>query len=126
MGHADTRSPALAAADLDALASRVEGPLLRPTDAGYDAERSGYQTAARHRPAVIVGATNAADVRAAVALASSHELPVAVQATGHGLSAAADGGLLISTTRMNAVRVDPAARTVWVAAGVRWGQVIEA
>src|SRR5262245_7726543 len=109
MGHADT--PVLPTADLEALASRIEGPVYRAGDAAYDAERAGFQTAARHRPAVIAGATSAADVRAAVDLARSRGLPVAVQATGHGLSAAADGGLLISTARMNGIRVDPAART---------------
>ncbi|WP_338059854.1 FAD-binding protein [Streptomyces natalensis] len=48
---------------------------------------------------------------AAVAFARAHGLPVAVQATGHGLSAATDGGLLISTRRMSGVRMDAAART---------------
>ncbi|MFI9047911.1 FAD-binding oxidoreductase [Streptomyces sp. NPDC053427] len=117
---------ALDPAALAALVRQVRGPVLLPGDAGYDAERSGYQTAYRHRPAVIVGAEHADDVAAAVGFARAHGLPVAVQATGHGLSAATDGGLLISTRRMAEVRVDPAARTARVAAGVVWGQVIEA
>ncbi|MEU9114486.1 FAD-binding protein [Streptomyces sp. NPDC048483] len=117
---------ALDPAAFAALVRQVRGPVLLPADAGYDAERSGFQTAYRHRPAVIVGAAHADDVAAAVAFARTHGLPVAVQATGHGLSAATDGGLLITTRRMSGVRVDPAARTARVAAGVVWGQVIEA
>jgi FAD/FMN-containing dehydrogenase len=121
--HTDTRA---LVADIDALSRRVSGPVLRPSDADYDAERDGFQTAARHRPAVIVGAAGAADVQAAVKLAREHRLPVAVQATGHGLSATADGGVLISTRRMTGVRVDARARTAWIEAGVRWRQVVEA
>src|SRR5205807_4789729 len=74
----------------------------------------------------IVGATDAADVQAAVEFAGAHRMPVAVQATGHGLSVAAEGGVLISTRRMAGVRVDAGARSAWIEAGVRWGQVIEA
>ncbi|GGU67810.1 oxidoreductase [Streptomyces albospinus] len=111
---------------LAALAAQVGGPVLVPGDAGYDAERSGFQAAYRHRPAVIVGAVDAADVATAVGFARAQGLPVAVQATGHGLSAATDGGLLISTRRMSGVRVDPETRTARVEAGAVWGQVVEA
>ncbi|MCR8577084.1 FAD-binding oxidoreductase [Streptomyces sp. Isolate_219] len=113
-------------ASLAALVAQVRGPVLAPGDDGYDAERSGFQLARQHRPAVIVGARCAEDVVAAVRFAREQALPVAVQATGHGLSAATDGGLLISTRRMAGVRVDAAAGTAHVEAGVVWGQVVEA
>lgn len=125
-GTSPSFAPPVPAAAVRALAGRVRGPVFAPGDAGYDAERSGFQTAYRHRPAVVVGAESAGDVAAAVAFATGHGLPVAVQATGHGLSAATDGGLLISTRRMAGVEVDPAARTARVGAGVVWSQVIEA
>jgi FAD binding domain/Berberine and berberine like len=110
---------------LETLAARVRGPVLRPRDDDYDTERRGFQTAWQHEPAVIVGATGADDVRAAVAFAAARDLPVAVQATGHGFSAAAAGGVLVSTRRMTGVRADAAGRTAWIEAGVRWCQVIE-
>ncbi|MGW7023828.1 FAD-binding protein [Streptomyces decoyicus] len=113
-------------AALAELVRQTRGPVLVPGDAGYDAERSGFQRAYRHRPDVIVGAECAGDVVAAVRFARVQGLPVAVQATGHGLSAATDGGLLISTRRMAGVRVDAAARTARAEAGVVWGQVVEA
>ncbi|MFI0982708.1 FAD-binding oxidoreductase [Streptomyces sp. NPDC021093] len=102
------------------------GPVFRPGDAGYDEEVSGYQTAYTHRPALVVGAADAEDVRRAVTYAAEHRLPVAVQATGHGLSVAAEGGVLISTRRMTEVRIDPEGRTARVAAGVRADALIEA
>ena len=103
----------------------VKGPVFRPGDEGYDDERAGFQALARHRPDVIVGVTDAADVRAAVAYAAANGLPVAVQATGHGMPITADGGLLISTRRMTGVRIDPEAATARIEAGVRWERVIE-
>ncbi|MFH8745835.1 FAD-binding oxidoreductase [Streptomyces rimosus] len=107
------------------LAARITGVVLVPGDDGYDEERSGYQAGYSHRPSVIVGAASAADVVVAVRYARVHGLPVSVQSTGHGLAAATDGGLLISTRRMGEVRVDAEARTAWAGAGVLCGQVVE-
>ncbi|MFF5935756.1 FAD-binding oxidoreductase [Streptomyces sp. NPDC012508] len=100
--------------------------VFRPGDAGYAEELAGFQTGFALRPELVVGATGAEDVRAAVGYASGRGLPVSVQATGHGLPGAIDGGVLITTRRMDAVRIDPGARITRVAAGVRWGQVVEA
>jgi FAD/FMN-containing dehydrogenase len=91
---------------------------------GYDEEVAGFQTAMRHRPEVVVPASSADDVVAAVRLARARGVRAAVQATGHGMRAPADG-VLVSTRRMAGVRVDPAARTAWVEAGARWSAVIE-
>lgn len=112
-------------AEVAALAERVRGPVLTPGDEQYDTERAGYQTARWHQPDVIVGATGAADVRAAVAFATSHGLPVAVQNTGHALfGIAGEGGVLINTSRITGVRVNAEASTAWVGAGTRWDQVL--
>ncbi|MFD6272776.1 FAD-binding oxidoreductase [Nocardia asteroides] len=102
------------------------GPVFAPDDAGYAEEIAGFQTAYTHRPSLVVGAVHAEDVRAAVEYAARHGLPVAVQATGHGLSVAADRGVLITTRRMDAVTVDARARTARVGAGVRAGALVEA
>ncbi|MEU1015581.1 FAD-binding oxidoreductase [Streptomyces sp. NPDC005898] len=100
--------------------------VFRPGDPGYDDEIAGFQTGFATRPDLVLGATSPQDVVAAVSYAGEHGLPVGVQATGHGLPGASRGGLLISTRRMDSVRVDAAARTVTVGAGARWGQVVEA
>ncbi|MBG6091660.1 FAD-binding oxidoreductase [Actinomadura viridis] len=102
----------------------IHGPMYTPGADGYDGERIGFQLLDPHRPALIVGAASADDVRAAVEYAAARRAPVAVQASGHGLAAPTDG-LLISTRRMNGVRVDPRARTAWIEAGATWARVIE-
>lgn len=104
----------------------VRGPVLRPADGErYAEEAAGFQAGYRHRPDVIVGAAGAADVAAAVEYAAGHSLPLAVQATGHGLTEPLGGGVLVSTRRMAEVRIDAAARRARVGAGVRWGAVVD-
>ncbi|KAF0845076.1 FAD-binding oxidoreductase [Nocardia caishijiensis] len=102
------------------------GPVFTPEDAGYQQEIAGFQTAYTHRPALVAGAVHVEDVRAAVEYAARHRLPVAVQATGHGLSVAVDGGVLVTTGRMTAITIDPDGRTARVGAGVRAGALVEA
>jgi FAD/FMN-containing dehydrogenase len=113
-------------AAIETLADELTGPLLRPGDAAYDEEVAGFNTAVVHRPDVVVGATNTRDVQAALRHATERGLPVAVQATGHGATTPFAGGLLISTRRMNAVRIDAREQTATVAAGARWRAVIDA
>jgi FAD/FMN-containing dehydrogenase len=108
------------------LAARTRGPVHVPGADGYDGERIGFQLLDPHRPSVIVTAVGEDDVRAAVAFAAEHRAPLAVQATGHGLARPLGGGVLISTRRMTAVRVDPGTRTAWLEAGATWRDVIEA
>ncbi|MFI5710147.1 FAD-binding oxidoreductase [Kribbella sp. NPDC051620] len=93
---------------------------------GYDEERLGFQRREPHRPAHIVGATTPEDVQRAVRYAGEHGLTIAVKASGHGHGTPLDGGLLITTTRLNRVTVDAQNRTAWVQAGATWQQVIEA
>lgn len=110
----------------DPLAGQVVGPVLRPGDPGYAEEIAGFNLAYTPAPAVVVGATCAEDVAAAVRHALAVGRRVAVQATGHGLLADLADTVLVSTRRMAEVTVDPAARTARVAAGARWRQVIDA
>ncbi|HEY2698114.1 MAG TPA: FAD-binding oxidoreductase [Pseudonocardiaceae bacterium] len=102
---------------------------LRDTVAGTvtsaDAvDTAGFQLASPHRPSIVVRASSAADVVAAVYYATAHDLPVGVQATGHGRSVAIDGGVLIDTTAMSGVRID--GTVARVEAGAVWGDVVAA
>jgi FAD binding domain/Berberine and berberine like len=74
-----------------------------------------------------VEAATPADVRRAVLSASARGLRVAVRATGHGtLAEPSPDTLLIDTSRMRSVLVDPDRRTARVGPGATWGDVIEA
>jgi FAD/FMN-containing dehydrogenase len=79
-----------------------------------------------HR-APVVATSTAADVRRAVLTARVRGLRVAVRATGHGtLGQPGPGTLVVDTSRMRAVLVDPDSRTARVGPGATWGDVIEA
>src|SRR4051794_18089906 len=73
-------------------------------------------------------AASAVDVRRAVLFARSRGLRVAVRATGHGTLAepSPDDTLLIDTSRMRSVLVDPERQTARVGPGATWGDVIAA
>ncbi|GHB23388.1 oxidoreductase [Streptomyces viridiviolaceus] len=100
--------------------------VLRPGDPGYEDELAGFQTGFAHRPDAVFAASSADHVVAAVRYAARRGLRVAVQATGHGLPGPSEGGVLITTRRMDGVSVDPGTRTARLEAGVRWGQVVTA
>jgi FAD/FMN-containing dehydrogenase len=108
------------------LTAAVTGPVLVPGDPGFAEEVTGYNLASAPAPAVVVGAVDADDVAAAVRWAVAHDRRVAVQATGHGLYTDLGDTVLVSTRRMDAVTVDPSARTAVVGAGARWRAVIDA
>lgn len=109
---------------VDRLAAQLKGEVFTPGDAEYDSELAGFNQIARHEPTLIVAAVCTKDVEAAVAFAAEQNLPVGVQATGHGIASSARAGVLVSTRRMNAVGVDPVSRIARVEAGAQWHQVI--
>ncbi len=100
--------------------------VLAPGHPRYDSERTGFNRIVDHRPALVVVPADVTDVQAAVRHAAERDLPIVIHATGHGGTVPADGALMIATRRLDAVTVDPVARTATVAAGVRWRQVIDA
>ncbi|NMO54601.1 FAD-binding oxidoreductase [Actinoplanes sp. TBRC 11911] len=104
----------------------VAGPVLLPGDAGFADEVAVYNLNNYLEPAVAVGVTSVADVRAVVRLAAARRLPVAVRTTGHQVAQHAGGAILINTSRMDGVRIDADARTARVEAGVRWSAVTAA
>jgi UDP-N-acetylenolpyruvoylglucosamine reductase len=112
-----------AAAALKRLRRNFHGALYLPGDAGYDVERLGWNRSIDPRPAIVVTATSPGDVQAAIYAAREYGLPFAVQATGHGTVIAADDALLLKTSQMAAVEIDPQRRTARVGPGAIWEQV---
>ncbi|GGM74234.1 FAD-binding oxidoreductase [Dactylosporangium sucinum] len=105
---------------------RIAGSIFLPGDNGYDDHRRPLNPALDPHPAVVVRAADPADVREALLGARHHALPFAVQATGHGTHVAHDGALLLDTSAMTRVLVDPDRRVARVGPGARWGDVLRA
>ncbi len=107
----------------DGLSRRV--PLALPGDEAYVRLATPWNLAVSSTPAAVVGARGGEDVVEAVRFAAAAGMPVAVQATGHGIAGNPDGALLIHTGRLDECVVHPDG---WarVGAGVRWQQVLDA
>jgi hypothetical protein len=106
------------------LSALVAGTVLEPGKPGYDEEVAGFNAAVVHRPEVVVGACSTADVVQAVRFARAHGWRLAVHSTGHGAHLPVEGGLLVTTRRIDAVQIDAAGREATASAGARWAAVV--
>ena len=109
---------------IDKLAAGLAGPLLRPTDSGYDTARKVWNGMVDKRPALIARCACPEDVVACVRFARDHDLLVSVRGGGHNYAgkSVCDGGLMIDLSPMKAIRVDAGRRVVRAQAGLRLGE----
>ena len=114
--------------DVEELRTDVAGSVSIPGNPDWDEVRLAWNLAVDQHPAAVVQAETAGDVAATIKFAREHDLRVAPQGTGHG--AAALGPLtdtiLIKTTRMRGVAIDPVARIARAEAGALWMDVTAA
>jgi FAD/FMN-containing dehydrogenase len=109
---------------VDALRADFRGPLLLPTDPGYDDARAIWNAMIDRRPAVIARCTGTADVVAAVNFGREQGLQVAVRGGAHSAAGkgVVDDGLVIDLSPMKGIRVDPSNKTVRAEGGVTWSE----
>ena len=108
------------------LGAGFNGAIRLPGEAEYDVQRKSVVPTVDSRPLLVAEAYSRTDVQAAVWTAREYGVPIAVQATGHGTRVPADGGILLKTTPMTTVLIDPERRIAKVAPGARWGAVLDA
>jgi hypothetical protein len=108
------------------LRERIEGDVVLPGDAGWDGARQAWNLVADQHPAAVVYAASAEDIVTTLRLAAEHGLRVAAQGTGHGATTLPDldSTLLLRTSRLTNVEVDPSARLARVEAGAQWSDVV--
>ncbi len=112
--------------DLEALRAALAGQVFVAGQAGYDQARQAWNLAVNQRPSVVVEAEPAADVAQAVRYARARAMRIAPQGTGHGAAPLEplDGAMLLRTTSMRRVDIDPATGTPHAEAGAVWQDVI--
>jgi FAD/FMN-containing dehydrogenase len=112
--------------DLGKLRAALDGDAIAQGEAGWDAARQAWNLTADQRPPLVVMAGSVADVATTVRFAAAAGLRVAPQSTGHGATSMGDlaGTILLKTSRLTGVSVDPAARTATVQAGALWSDVV--
>lgn len=115
----------IAAATIEAFASRLRGSVLQPGDAAYDEARAIWNGMVDRRPGLIVRCAEAADVVSAVSFARDNDLLLSVRGGGHGIAgnAVCDGGVMIDLSQMRSVRVDAATRRARVEPGATLAEV---
>ena len=115
----------LSAQELGALASRTEGPLLRPGDDGWPEAVLVWNGMVAKVPALVLRPTSTADVAEAVRFAAERRLLLAIKGGGHNIAgtAMAPGGLTLDMSLMRDVAVDPESRRVHVGPGCKLGDV---
>jgi FAD/FMN-containing dehydrogenase len=104
---------------LDELASRVQGPLLRAGDAGWDNAVLVWNGMLAKVPALVFQPASAGDVASAVGFARDHGLLMSIKGGGHNVAgtAIAERGLTLDMSRMRDVTVDRDARLAHVGPG---------
>jgi hypothetical protein len=107
------------------LAATVNGKVVGPEDPGYDEARSLFNAMVDKRPAAIAYCVDEGDVARSVDYARREGLTLAVRSGAHnaGGLGSVDDGLVIDLSQMNAVEVDPAARTVRVQGGAKLSEL---
>src|SRR5690606_5419523 len=117
-----------AVADLEELRSRLHGDLRLPGEPGWDESRGAWQLLADQYPDAVVDAADVHDIVETVRAARALGLGVAPQSTGHAAGALSDltGAILLRTSRLDGVSIDPVAGTARVGAGAQWGAVAAA
>ncbi|MGH3506507.1 MAG: FAD-binding oxidoreductase, partial [Nocardioidaceae bacterium] len=112
--------------DMTTIDSTLQDIAIRPGDEHYVAASTTFMGVGE--PAIIIGARDAVDVKAAIRLAVDEGLVLSVRsgghsALGHGTNT---GGVVLDLSGINSVEVlDPAAGIVRAGTGATWGSVAD-
>jgi FAD/FMN-containing dehydrogenase len=117
-----TYTPALEETLTQRLREAVRGEIIEPGDPDYDEARTVYNAMHDKRPAIIVRAADAGDIRATVDFARDHELLLAVRGGSHSVPGygTCDEGVVLDLGAMRGIRVDPERRTARAEGGCTW------
>ncbi len=113
---------------LDPAADLAGGAIALPGDDGYDAARQIFNLALDQRPAAVAFPSDADQVAEIVRWARDRGLRVSGQSTGHnaGPLGSLEQTVLIRTSGLGGVEIDPVGETCRAGAGVLWEEVVDA
>jgi FAD/FMN-containing dehydrogenase len=113
-----------AALAIPELRASLNGRVIAPDDARYDAARAVFYGGIDRRPAVIIRVADAADVSRVVSLARTTGMELAIRSGGHSGAghSVTDGGVVLDLSEMRALEIDDKARTAWAETGLTAGE----
>lgn len=116
-----TVQPTASSSDWSALASKLQGTLVRPNNPQYPTARQLFSPAFDSvQPAAIAYCASPADVQSCLAFAHRFAVPVVARSGGHSYAGySTTTGLVLDMTHMNTMKVDAGAGTITVGGGAR-------
>ena len=104
---------------LDDLASRFIGPMLRAGDEGWDDAILVWNAMAAKVPTLVLQPISAQDIAVAVGFARDHQVLISVKGGGHNIAGTsiAENGLTLDMSLMRSVTVEPGAKLAHVGPG---------
>jgi len=111
-----------------ALRGLCGGAVHLPGDPGYDAARTAWNLAVDQRPAAVAVPADAQQAAQVVRVAVAAGLRVAPQSTGHnaGPLGRLDDVVIVRTSALDSVHIDPARHRARVGGGALWQAVVQA
>lgn len=112
------------------LRSGLAGQLILPGEQPYDRARQVFwkNPLTDKHPGFIARCSRSDDVSRCLGFAVEHDFPVAVRSGGHSFLGwgTCDDGIVIDTTLLNGIEIDPVARTARVGGGVLTHELVSA
>ncbi|HEU4404073.1 MAG TPA: FAD-binding oxidoreductase [Polyangiaceae bacterium] len=110
------------------LRAELDGPVITPDDAGYDAARAVFYGKFDRRPAVILRPSDTAEVARVVSAVRDAGVALTVRSGGHSLAghSVVDGAVLLDMANMRGLEIDPEAKTAWAETGLTAGEYTKA
>jgi FAD/FMN-containing dehydrogenase len=104
------------------------GSIVSPGDPGWDEARAPWVINVDQHPAAVALVRSVADVSAVVTSADRSGLKLIAQGAGYGALSVGplSRAVLVRTTSLNGVHINPAERTVWAGSGAEWEEVTAA
>lgn len=102
---------------------RIRGRVWLSDDPDFDHVHRSWNLAIEQSVCAVVEAADADDTAQLVQFAHANKLQVATQPSGHGATGRASGAILLRTSRLDSIHVDPIAMTAKIGAGVRSGDL---
>ena len=121
-----TLSGAAQSASAAGLAHDVRGRVIGPDSPDWDTARRPWNLRVDQRPLMVAEAEGPDDIAATAAYAARHGLQVAVQSSGHGAEGSIQNAILLRTSGLREITIDPGQQRVRVGAGVSTGDLMTA
>lgn len=108
---------------LDELRAAVQGRVWLPASTEFDEVHRPWNRAIDQGVLAVVEAADPDDISSLVRCARGKGLSIATQPSGHGATGRASGAILLRTTRLNQIAIDPVQRTATIGSGTKAGDL---